>query len=125
MTALFGQMVMQQANMAMMLLGNVPHPQTGETMRDLEGARMFIDQLEMLQARTRGNLSKDEDALLKRSLSALQMAFVQAVQSESGATPSPQPTPPTAQPAPGPEAASDQPAAGGDEETRKRFSKKY
>ena len=31
MSALFAHMVIQQTNMAMMMLGKVPHPQTGET----------------------------------------------------------------------------------------------
>ena len=68
MSALFGHLVMQQANMAMMLLGKVAHPETGKTIKDLEAARLFIDQLEMLDAKTKGNLSKEESGLLKQSL---------------------------------------------------------
>ena len=34
-SALFAQLVVQQTNMALMLLGQVPHPETGETVRDL------------------------------------------------------------------------------------------
>ena len=64
-------MVIQQSNMAMMLLGKVPHPETGQTMRDIEAARMFIDQLEMLEAKTKGNLTKEEEQLLKQSLMSL------------------------------------------------------
>ena len=81
MSALFAQLVMQQANMAMLLLGKVPNPQTGETIRDIEAARLFIDQLEMLEEKTRGNLSKEEEQLLKQSLMSLRMAFVDAVES--------------------------------------------
>ena len=58
MSALFAQLVIQQSNMAMLLMGKVPHPQTGETVRDVEAARLFIDQLEMLEAKTKGNLAK-------------------------------------------------------------------
>src|SRR3569833_2627962 len=81
MSALFAQLVVQQSNMAMLLMGKVPHPQTGQTMRDIEAARLFIDQLEMLDAKTKGNLTKEEEHLLKQSLMSLRMAFVQAVES--------------------------------------------
>src|SRR6266699_3617470 len=79
MAALFANMVIQQTNMAMMLLGKVPHPETGQIIQDLEAAKMFIDQLEMLEVKTRGNLNKQEDGLLKQALSALHMTFVEAV----------------------------------------------
>ena len=129
MSALFAQMVIQQANMAMMLLGKMPHPQTGQTMHDLEGARMFIDQLEMLEVKTKGNLSKPEENLLKQSLTALHMGFVDAANAapaapESAKAPS-QPAvenkpPPATGPAPAPEAES-----AADAESKKKFSKKY
>lgn len=88
-SALFAQMVLQQANMAMMLLGKVPHPQSGETVRDIEAAGLFIDQLEMLEAKTRGNLTPDEQRLLRQSLMSLQMAFVESVESAPAETQNP------------------------------------
>src|SRR5262245_55142926 len=81
MSALFAQLVIQQSNMAMMLLGKVAHPETGKVHQDVEAARLFIDQLEMLEQKTKGNLSKDESALLKQSLMSLRLAFVDAVDS--------------------------------------------
>ena len=127
--ALFANMVIQQTNMAMMLLGKVAHPETGQFMQDIDSARMFIDQLEMLEVKTKGNLSKQEDALLKQALSALHMAFVEAV---DGSTAEKHPAPKEAAPAPAPAAptapaaatppAPEAPAA---EESRKKFSKKY
>src|SRR5215472_13671572 len=80
-SALFAQLVVQQANMAMMLLGKVPHPETGQTVKDTEAARLFIDQLEMLETKTKGNLTKEESSLLKQSLMSLRLAFVDAVNS--------------------------------------------
>lgn len=114
-SALFAQLVMQQSNLAMMLLGKVAHPETGQVMKDVEAARHFIDTLEMLEAKTQGNLSKDEASLLKQSLMSLRLAFVEAV--ETPATPPP-PTP-QAQPGSGPSAPPRE------EEHRKKFSKKY
>src|SRR5260370_31388951 len=78
---LFAQLVMQQSNMAMMLLGKVAHPESGKVVQDVEAARLFIDQLEMLEAKTKGNLSKDEEALLKQTLMTLRLNFVQTVES--------------------------------------------
>src|SRR5262245_61777119 len=100
-TALFATMVMQQANMAMLYLGQMPHPETGQPVRDLDAAQMFIDQLEMLEVKTRGNLNHDEAALLKQSLSSARMAFVQAVQG-AGKPETPQTEPSTATPSDSP-----------------------
>src|SRR5213082_1698905 len=82
-SALFAHLVMQQSNMAMMLMGKTPHPDTGKTMQDLESAKLFIDLLEMLEAKTKGNLTKEEQSLLKQTLLAVRMGFVEAVESPS------------------------------------------
>lgn len=126
MAAHFASMVMQTAQMALMLLGQMPHPETGEAVTDLEGARMFIDQLEMLEVKTKGNLSKDEEQLLKQSLIGTRMAFVEAMQQDKGTKPAAPaaPAPVADKPAvvPASEAAA---APGADDESRKKFSKKY
>ena len=44
---LFAQLVLQQSNMAMMLMGKVAHPESGKVVQDVDAARLFIDQLEM------------------------------------------------------------------------------
>src|SRR6185503_17095533 len=88
-SALFANMIVQQANLAMMLLGKVPHPETGQHFRELDGAKLVIDQLEMLEVKTKGNLEKQEEALLKQSLTMLRMAFVEAVNAPAGQTTSP------------------------------------
>ena len=127
-SALFASMVMQQTNLTLMLLGKTPHPETGQTLRDLDGAKMFIDQLEMLEAKTKGNLSKEESAMLKQTLMSLRLSFVQAVEAAPPETEGQ--TKPEAAPAqPGP-AAETAPAAGSavageEDEHRKKFTKKY
>ncbi len=128
-SAVFAQMVVQQANMALLLLGKTPHPQTGRTMHDLEGARMFIDQLEMLEAKTKGNLTKEEQSLLKQSLMTLHLAFVEAAESPAAA-PGPDSTPAAADAPgePGVGSPETKPASGSpspEEESKKKFSKKY
>jgi len=129
MAAHFASMVMQNAQMALMLLGQMPHPETGQTVMDLEGARMFIDQLEMLEVKTKGNLSKDEEQLLKQSLIGTRMAFVAAIeQQEKGAKPAAPPTPVAVaaeSAAPTPAMETPTASAAADDESRKKFSKKY
>jgi len=128
-SARFAQMVLQQANTAMFLLGKVPHPQTGQTHRDLEAARLFIDQLEMIEAKTRGNLSKDEQSLLKQTLLSLHMAFVEVAQSPEPAEPAPARNPAAAespQESGGASSAEPAPADPASEaDSKKKFSKKY
>ena len=84
---LFSNTVMQYASTAMMFMGRAPHPDTGELVKDLEAAQMIIGQLEMLEAKTKGNLSKPEEAVLKQSLLATRLAFVESVE-ESAEQPS-------------------------------------
>lgn len=74
-TALFSNLIIQQTNMAMMLLGRMPHPETAETIKDLESARIFIDIVEMLEIKTRGNRSPGEDELLRHSLESVRAAY--------------------------------------------------
>lgn len=65
-------LVVMLASQASLLMGGAP----GEDGPDLEGARAFIDLLEMLQEKTRGNRTPDEDRLLQEVLYQLRMAFV-------------------------------------------------
>jgi hypothetical protein len=123
-SALFAQLVMQESNMAMMLMGKVAHPETGKATKDLEAARLFIDTLEMLEAKTKGNLSAEEANLLKQGLMSLRMTFVEAVES------SPPPAEPSGQSASAAGAGSTKPESGpaagaAEEEHRTKFSKKY
>ncbi len=59
-------------------LGLVAEPETGKPATpDLALARQNIDILEMLQAKTRGNLDPEEDHLLESLLYELRMRFVE------------------------------------------------
>jgi hypothetical protein len=127
-SALFAHLVMQQSNMAMMLLGKNPHPETGQVVRDLEAAKFFIDLLEMIEVKTKGNLNQEEASLLKQTLMALRMAFVEAV--DAPQTPSPS-RPEAASPGAGatstaePAGSAAPPAPPVEDEHRKKFTKKY
>jgi hypothetical protein len=128
--ALFADLVGRQTNMALMFLGQAPLPHTSERTVDLDAAQMFIDQLEMIEVKTRGNLTKLEEQLLRQSLTQLRMIFVQV--SEHPPAPAAQAKAPTPPPAPPPadapgtsQPASSQATAPSAGETKVIFSKKY
>ena len=124
MSELFAHMVIQQSNLALMMMGKVPNPESGERVQNLDAAKLFIDQLEMLEAKTKGNLDKDEEKLLKQSLMTLRLAFVEAVEKEPGqAATSPPAEAGKAQEARVGTAEPSAPAQA--EESHKKFSKKY
>src|SRR6478672_6099908 len=64
----FIEFVMMQAQNAALFLGQIPNPQTGKGEVNLEVAKMFIDQLAMIQEKTRGNLRNEESAVLRNRL---------------------------------------------------------
>ena len=126
----FIEFVMMQAQNAALFLGQIPNPQTGQGEVNLELAKMFIDQLGMIQEKTRGNLTNEETAVLRNTLSNLQMAFVEVSQQTRGEQPAASsPSEPTAEPpaesaaAPEPDTAPVEPQA--ESESRKKFTKSY
>ena len=82
----FIEFIMMQAQQAALCLGQIPHPSTGKAEINLEAARMFIDHLEIIKEKTRGNLSADEEKILTSVLSELQLAFVHVAGHEGGAS---------------------------------------
>jgi len=75
--ALFTHLIMSLASSAMTHLGKLVNPATGRTETNLEAAQSTIDMLEMLQARTKGNLDKDETRFLEQTLTTLRMNYVE------------------------------------------------
>jgi len=75
---LFQQLVSGHAQMALMLMGRLENPHTGQFEAvQAEGAKVFIDQLEMLQTKTQGNLSPEETEALTRAIGAVHQAFAE------------------------------------------------
>jgi hypothetical protein len=127
----FIEFVMMQAQNAALFLGQIPNPQTGQGEVNLELAKMFIDQLGMIQEKTRGNLTNEEAAVLKNTLSNLQMAFVEVSQEKRGGkTESAAPAAPEVEtpetPAPSSPEKTDAPVTPpAESESRKKFTKSY
>src|SRR5438874_647780 len=128
----FIEFVMMHAQNAALFLGQIPNPKTGQGEVNLDLARMFIDQLAMIQEKTRGNLTNEEATVLRNALSNLQMAYVEVARETPKAAAQPQPE--QSAPAPTPE---EQPSVGTPEpsapissaepetESKKKFSKSY
>jgi hypothetical protein len=92
----FIEFVMMQAQNAAFMLGQIPHPQTGKAEVNLDMARLLIDQLVMIQEKTKGNLTTDESRILANTLANLQLAFVETSQKQRGtgqASPKPERSP--------------------------------
>ena len=131
----FVEFVMMHAQNAALFLGQIPNPKTGQGEVNLELAKLFIDQLAMIQEKTRGNLTNEEATVLRNAISNLQMAYVEVAEhvSKGGAPPPPtaepeQPTePPTTSPAeekpPSSEPISTPPSS--ESESKKKFTKSY
>ena len=74
----FTGFVLSLGTSALYHLGLVADPQTGEPAPpDLPLARETIDTLELLQDKTRGNLTDDEGELLTTLLTELRMRYVE------------------------------------------------
>lgn len=73
---LFTQVVLMFQGAAWQHLGKVMNPATNKVERDLAQAKNTIDILGMLQAKTKGNLSDNEQKFLEHALYELRMNYV-------------------------------------------------
>ena len=83
MTRKFVQFVMVQAQNILYVLGRIPTPEGERLPPNLQAAKMMIDHLELIKAKTEGNLNAQESKILTEALQQVQLAFVEA----SGGTP--------------------------------------
>ncbi len=74
--ASFEMLLTTLAAEAMVCLGQVANPITGKAEVNLDQAKYFIDTLQVLEEKTKGNLTSEENGALTMLLSQLQMAFV-------------------------------------------------
>ncbi len=72
----FSSFVIGLATQALMFLGAVPDPRGGEVQRNPMEAAAIIGVIEMLAAKTEGNLSEDEAKLVEEVLYELRMRYV-------------------------------------------------
>lgn len=72
----FPSFVISLANTALFQMGLVKAPDS-EPYLDMNGARQTIDIIAMLEEKTRGNLTEQEEKLIKETLFQLRLAFVE------------------------------------------------
>jgi hypothetical protein len=131
-TQRFIEFVVMHAQNAALFLGQIPNPKTGQGEVNLDLARMFIDQLAMIQEKTRGNLTSEEAKVLTNALSNLQMAYVEVAREqpkEAMRPEAPEAAPSPTAPEQSSTATSEPPAPTSSTEpeieSRKKFTKSY
>ena len=125
---------MMHAQNAALFLGQIPNPKTGEGEVNLELAKMFIDQLAMIQEKTRGNLTSEESTVLGNALSNLQMVYVEVAREPGRARPETatqtegapsEPAEQTSTSTPTPEPSAPISSTESETESKKKFTKSY
>ncbi|MBK6773533.1 MAG: DUF1844 domain-containing protein [Ignavibacteria bacterium] len=61
----------------MMQLGKLANPMSGKIERELEGAQVTIDMLDMLKEKSANNISDDEKRFLEQVIADLKLNFVE------------------------------------------------
>ena len=74
--ASFTILISTLATEAMMALGQMPHPVTGEVMSRPNQAKYLIDTIGMLKEKTAGNVTPEETSGVEELLHSLRMAYV-------------------------------------------------
>ncbi|MBI2619758.1 MAG: DUF1844 domain-containing protein [Ignavibacteriales bacterium] len=75
-TALLGGLITMFQTAALQQMGKIKNPVSDKIERDLEQAQMSIDMLDMIQAKTKGNLSSEESAFLANVVRELKLNYV-------------------------------------------------
>ena len=74
----FSNFVFSLSTQALIQLGEIQDPESGKTVKNLSLAKQTIDLIGMLQEKTKGNLTKEEEALVDSALYDLRMRYVKA-----------------------------------------------
>ncbi len=81
-SALFSGLVLMFQAAAMQGLGKTMNPSTDKVEKNLEQAQSMIDMLDMLEKKSKGNLSHDEERFLKNVLQELKLNYVDEISKE-------------------------------------------
>jgi len=74
----FTLLVQSLATQALLFMSDERDPETGRSIRNLEVAKHNIDLLEVLEEKTKGNLTEEEKKMLDTLLYQVRMAYVTA-----------------------------------------------
>ncbi len=73
----FSTFIVSLSHSALLHLGEAPHPETNQVEQNLPLARQTIDLLGLLEEKTKGNLTGDEERLLTQVLFDLRLRFLE------------------------------------------------
>jgi len=82
-TSLFLNLIQQFYQSALIFMGKIENPQTKKMEKNIDLARYFIDSLDMLQIKTKGNLSEQETQVLQKIVQDLKLDFVKMDESKA------------------------------------------
>jgi len=74
---LFFSLIYSFQMQTMMQLGKLANPVTGTIEKELDGAQVTIDMLDMLKEKTKGNSSEDEVRFLDQVIADLKLNYVE------------------------------------------------
>ena len=74
----FSNFVFSLTTQALIQLGEIQDPESKKSLKNLPFAKQTIDLIGILKDKTRGNLTKEEEALIDSALYDLKMKFVKA-----------------------------------------------
>lgn len=75
--ASFDTLVSEHVSRAFTFLGAIPDPNSGRRIQHLDLARHYIDLLSVIQEKTKGNLTDEEEKRLASTLYELRQAYIQ------------------------------------------------
>jgi len=79
----FSSFIYSLSSTCLIHLGEIPEPTSGTYQKNLVLAKQTIDLLEILSEKTKGNLTPEEEGLLKSSLTELRIRYIKALSSQT------------------------------------------
>ena len=76
----FNSLIFSLSSSALLHLGEIADPQTGEKRKDIALAKHTIDTIAMLKEKTEGNLNEEEEKFLESILTDLRWRYVRAAE---------------------------------------------
>ncbi len=74
---LFIQLINQNQHIAFMSMGKIENPVSKKSEKNIEYAKFAIDTLDMLQLKTKGNLSEYEEEYIQKIIKELKLMYTE------------------------------------------------
>jgi hypothetical protein len=75
----FSTFIASLSSSAMVQLGEIAEPTTGQKLSNMPMAKHTIDIIALLQEKTKGNLTNEESKLIQNVLTDLRMRYISAI----------------------------------------------